>query len=297
MDRSKRTEIAEETNDIIRQKSYVVKNPSTGENVLVNLSEVLDASCQGTQFHRADDSLQIPAITNPYETKIYMTTENTTQCLHRLHEERTEDVMVLNFASAKNPGGGLNRGSWEQEENLAATSGLLACLSTSQAKSFYELHKQMTKPGASNKKPGVLMYSSNMIYSPYVPIFRNRELELSCQPFTCNIISSCCVNYNTGMLNKKISKEEEDLAILIMQSRVLRVLQVAAHHGAETLILGPWGCGINKNSPREVAKAFNGALLHPDMEGRFKQVIFAVPFEESTNVYKYFAKSFEIETI
>jgi uncharacterized protein (TIGR02452 family) len=295
MDRSKRLEIAEETNEILRNRSYVTKHPSTGENTLINLSEVLDAACQGTQLHRVDDSLNIPAITTPKETKLYMTAENTLQCLHRLHGEGNEDVMILNFASAKNPGGGLNRGSWEQEENLAAVSGLITCLSTPQAKPFYEFHKQMTKPGKS--KPGVLMYSSNMIYSPYVPVFRNREMELSCQPFTCNIISSCCVNYNTGMLGKKTTSQEDERAVLIMQSRVLRVLQVAVHHGAETLILGPWGCGINKNSPREVAKAFNGALLHPDMEGRFKEVVFAVPYEESTNKYKSFANTFEVETI
>lgn len=295
MDRNKRVKYAEETNEILQQNSYVTKNPSTGENALVNLSEVLDAACQGTIFHRANETLNIPPVKNPSDTKMYMTTETTLQCLHRLQEEGFEDTLVLNFANAKTPCGGLNRGSWEQEENLAAATGLLSCLSTPQAKPFYESHKELTKPGKG--KAGVHTYSSNMIYSPYVPVFRKADMSLTLRPFTCNVISACCVNYNTGMLSKSISKADQESAVLIMQTRALRVLQLAVHHGAETLLLGPWGCGINKNSPWEVAKAFKGALLHPDMEGRFKQVVFAVPYDESTSVYKYFAKTFPAESV
>ena len=39
------------------------------------------------------------------------------------------DVVCLNFASTKNPGGGFLRGSQAQEESLARASGLYACIS------------------------------------------------------------------------------------------------------------------------------------------------------------------------
>jgi uncharacterized protein (TIGR02452 family) len=152
----------------------------------------------------------------------------------------------------------------------------------------------MSKPGTA-KKGAPLMYSSNMIYSLYVPVFRNSEMELTARPYTCSVISSCCVNYNIGMFNKKLGKEDEVRALNIMQTRMLRVLQVAVHYEAETLILGAWGCGINKNSPKEVAKAFNAALLHPDMAGKFKEVVFAVPYEHTSPVYKYFEKQYPEE--
>jgi uncharacterized protein (TIGR02452 family) len=94
------------------------------------------------------------------------------------------------------------------------------------------------------------------------------------------------------MFNKKLSKEDEERALRLRQVRVFRVFQVAAHHGIDTLVLGPWGCGINKNSPKEVAQAFSAALLHPDMEGRFKNVVFAVPEKSTSLIYKNFANNF-----
>jgi uncharacterized protein (TIGR02452 family) len=141
-----------------------------------------------------------------------------------------------------------------------------------------------------------MLYSSTMIYSPDVPVFRDSNMTLLARPYTCSFISSCCVNYNTGMFNKKSSSSDydaENRAINIMQSRTLRVLEVAVHHGIDTLVLGPWGCGAkNKNSPSEVAKAFRGALLHPEMEGYFKNVVFAVPQDTASKVYLAFAKEF-----
>lgn len=89
-----------------------------------------------------------------------------------------------------------------------------------------------------------------------------------------------------------MSNEDEERAINILHSRCLRVLQVGVHHGIDTLILGPWGCGINKNPPKQVAKAFAAALLHPDVEGKFENVFFAIPQEEKTSVYKEFSKLF-----
>jgi uncharacterized protein (TIGR02452 family) len=295
MDRNKRIEVATETTEILKQGSYIAKDPFTQKDAVVDLSDVLDAACQGTILHLPDEELRIPDVTTPYETKIYMTNETTLQCLSRLTQEQQDDnIAVLNFASAKSPGGGLRRGSWEQEENLAAASGIVPCLSTDQAKTFYQVHEQLSKPGKTKgtSSPGVLLYTSNMIYSPHVPVFRNSYMELIAPPYTCSVISSCCVNYNTGMFNKKLSKEDEERALRLMQVRVLRVFQVAAHHGIDTLVLGPWGCGINKNSSKEVAKAFSAALLHPDMEGRFKKVVFAVPEKPVSPIYKNFANNF-----
>lgn len=296
MDRSKRIAVAEETLQILKAKAYTINILGEGD-VEVDLTEVLDDSCQETEFHSATGELNIPALEDPVESLIYMTCETTLQCLHRLQDEGKSDVAVLNFASAKNPGGGFSRGSWEQEELLAAATGLVPCLSCATAKQFYDVHTKMTKPKPGTKKPRILLYTSNMIYSPGVPVFRSPDLELLDNPFTCNFISASCVNYNAGMLSKSVAKEEEEFAIIQMQLRALRVLQVAVHHGARTLVLGPWGCGINKNSAREVAKAFHGALLHPDMDGRFEEVVFAVPYEETNSVYKYFTKTFSVHAV
>jgi uncharacterized protein (TIGR02452 family) len=122
-------------------------------------------------------------------------------------------------------------------------------------------------------------------------------MELLASPYTCSVISASCVNFNTGMFNKKITSNELERAIKIMHFRALRVLQVATSHGVDTIILGPWGCGINKNPPKYVAKAFSAALLHPDIEGRFNNVIFAVPQDETGKIYQEFSKNLVIKLI
>ena len=82
----------------------------------------------------------------------------------RVGEER---VGVLNFASAKNPGGGFLGGSKAQEESIARSSSLY--LAQTQARfrnGFYDYHRHGER--------GV--YSHRMIYSPRVTIFKVRDV-------------------------------------------------------------------------------------------------------------------------
>jgi hypothetical protein len=339
MDRKKRLEIASETLEILKQGSYTAREKSSSsqqqqqqqEETWINLQRVLVAACDGTCLIFPNEELDLPplvAVTEERETEIILTNETTLECAHRLvisleaasNGHGHGRVGVLNFASAKNPGGSFQRGSWAQEENLAVSTGIYSCLSTKQAKPFYEFHKQQTAPSDSKAKsqrrfgpaaeaaaaaaavaataaptakkplPAVWLYSSNMIYSPHVPVFRNgTDMTLLPQPYTVSVISSCAVNYNTGMFHKNLSKHDKLYALHVMQSRALRVLQVAAHKRIDTLVLGAWGCGVFKNEPKEVAKAFQVALNHPDMDGRFRRVVFAIPDEPaaSSNGFAY----------
>ena len=67
----------------------------------------------------------------------------------------------------------------------------------------------------------------------------------------------------------------------VLGARARRVLQVAAHQGHRTLVLGAWGCGVFRNDPREVAEAFSQAL--EALPGAFTRVVFAV-YERSGEV-------------
>lgn len=290
MDRNQRVEIAGDTKRLLEDCQYVAEDKESGKQILVTLKGVIDEAKRCTVLHLAEEEFQVPKVTSPKQTNIIVTNETTLECMSRLNEDGAcGKIAVLNFASAKSAGGGLHRGSWEQEENLVAATGLLECLSTEQAKNYYELHKELSKPG---KGRGILLYSSMMVYSPDVPVFRDSDMKLLARPFTCSFISASCVNYNTGIFNKNVTSAEEERAVSIMNARALRVLQVAVHHGVDTIVLGPWGCGINKNPPKRMAKSFNAALLHPDMKGRFDNVIFAVPNEKTSKVYQEFAKIF-----
>jgi len=61
-------------------------------------------------------------------TRIAVSNESSLSTARRLVAEGLGDVLCLNFASARNPGGGFLGGAEAQEENLAKSSGLYACL-------------------------------------------------------------------------------------------------------------------------------------------------------------------------
>ena len=83
---------------------------------------------------------------------------------------------VLNFASAKNPGGGFLGGSQAQEESLARSSALYGSLMT--AWDYYEINR---------KSPNAL-YTDHIIYSPDVVVFRNDAGDLLDDPWTVSFI-------------------------------------------------------------------------------------------------------------
>jgi len=59
------------------------------------------------------------------QTKIFVTDETTQVAAHRLiMKEGITNLVLLNFASGKHPGGGFLKGSKAQEEDLCRCSGL-----------------------------------------------------------------------------------------------------------------------------------------------------------------------------
>jgi uncharacterized protein (TIGR02452 family) len=154
-------------------------------------------------------------------------------------------VVALNFASARNPGGGFLNGAQAQEETLARSSGLYPCLL--RAPAFYEAHRRERD----------LRYSHRMIISPNVPFFKNDAGDLLELPYVADIISAAAPNFAAVQVN-----QAKDLAGLpnVMRDRADRVLALAAHHGHTHLVLGAWGCGVFRNPARMVADIF-AALL------------------------------------
>jgi uncharacterized protein (TIGR02452 family) len=168
-------------------------------------------------------------------------------------------VLALNFASAKNPGGGFLGGAKAQEEDLARCSALYPCLLAQP--DYYTV----------NRAEPSLLYTDHLIYSPEVPFFRDEGLELLERPFQPSILTAPAPNAGEAL------RREPDLRPRIrevLQARALKVLQVAAHHGHRTLVLGAWGCGAFRNDPHEAAEAF--ALALAALPGAFERVVFAV---------------------
>ena len=103
-------------------------------------------------------------------------------------------VLCLNFASAKNPGGGFLNGSQAQEESLARATGLYPCIS------------QMTQLYEKNRYYGSCLYLNDMIYSPQVPVIRDDNDELLNKIFLISILTAPAVN--AGAVRKNAKKQE-----------------------------------------------------------------------------------------
>ena len=70
-----------------------------------------------------------------------------------------------------------------------------------------------------------------------------------------------------------------------LRRRARRVLEVAAAHGHEVLVLGAWGAGVFGNAPEVVADAF-GEALEGSMRGVFREVVFAVLGDTNRAVFE-----------
>ncbi len=195
-----------------------------------------------------------------WETQIEITNEDSISCILRLAEEGEADIMCLNFASAKNPGGGFLNGALAQEESLAVSSALYGC--QLKAYEFYETHRNMKS----------CVYTDSMIYSPKVPVFRGRKGELLGNTVEVNFVTSAAVN--TGVVRRKEPNLTNDISGL-MEQRIDKLLSLCIVEAQQVLILGAWGCGVFQNDPEEIAQLFNNKLKGK-FKGQFKRIVFAI---------------------
>lgn len=87
---------------------------------------------------------------------------------------------VLNFASATNPGGGVEKGASAQEECLCRVSTLYPCLADQKMRaSFYTPHR----------KNGNTLHNDDIIYTPNVLVIKDDDHNLLSEPFSVDIIS------------------------------------------------------------------------------------------------------------
>ena len=223
MSRGARARQGQETVDISDRGWY--QSPS-GQRVTIEVE--MQACLAGTTLHRPEElSRLVKAPAPPTEvqaTSYAVTNETTLSAAHRLVVfEGKSHVLALNFASAKNPGGGFLGGSQAQEESLARSSGLYRSLLT--LPSYYE----------ANRAHANALYTDHMIVSPGVPVFRGDDGELLETTYCLSIITSPAVNAGAVQTN---SPQLVSQILPTMRVRTEKLLALAAHLGYEHLLLG-----------------------------------------------------------
>ena len=123
MHRDTRAACAQETLRILELGHY-----AAGDGRRVEIGDALRSAVADTRLF-ALESLPAGDESAPrFATEITVVRQTTLQALARLAAQSGGHLACLNFASAKNPGGGFLGGSQAQEESLARSSGLYPCL-------------------------------------------------------------------------------------------------------------------------------------------------------------------------
>lgn len=257
MKRSTRQELARQTVSIVAQGHYIA--PSGRR---VDITEAVQASKHGTQLY---ESLLpgLGALLHPLpDAEIEVTGESTFAAMRRLHQEGRTRIGCLNFASAKNPGGGFLNGAEAQEEALSRASALYDCLLC--APEYY----------ASNRASQSCLYLDLVIATPDVPFFRDDDGQLLEEPLLASVITAPAPNAGAVMANEPERLPEVEPTL---RRRAELVLYAAARTGVDHLVLGAWGCGVFRNDPRMVARTFAELLGSGcSWSVHFKKITFAV---------------------
>lgn len=233
----------------------------------VEIGDSTRASVEGTRLVRPEEW---PALrdraratrADAAHARIEVTGETTLAAARRLIVgEGRGDVAILNFASAKHPGGGFLSGARAQEESLARASALYATLKAGQV--YYD----------ANRASGTLLYTDHAIFSPHVPIFRDDEGDLLDEPYHASFITMPAAN--AGAM--KPGSAEIGRVSQVMEHRIRCVFALAASNACRDLILGAWGCGVFRNDPAMIARLFAAALSgESSWRPYFERIVFAV---------------------
>lgn len=275
MKKTTRIGTAKDTLEIIERGSY---QNTLGETVSVK--QETDLAVENTKLWRTEDfppSLDLTKLAD--ETVFEVTDETTLEAAKRVcREDETGNPFVLNFASAKNPGGGFLGGAQAQEESLARSSSLYACLTAN-----FEMYE-------FNRRRDSCLYSDWMIYSPQVPVFRNDDGSLTDKPYLVSFMTSPAVN--AGVVNRQESKNIPQIE-KVNRERARKFLWIANRNQHKTLILGAWGCGVFQNDPHEIARMFD-ELLKGEFANCFERVIMAIYDKTpAQKVYNAFVEVFQ----
>ena len=275
MKQSRRIEIAKDTLEILEKGFY---NNTQGEKV--DITSIQKNAVDHTQLFKPETLEALLSNTkkeNSFQTQYEVTNETTCDAARRLVSEGVQDVMALNFASAKNPGGGFLGGALAQEECIARASGLYPCLLKAMEE-YYTYHRKLNTG----------LYSDTMIYSPAMPIIKDEDGLVLDEPVCVTIVTSPAVNAGVIMRDED---GKTDKIISVMRVRIEKLLALCLNKKHTTLVLGAWGCGVFRNNPEDISQLFLEALTGK-FANQFQRVVFAVKTDKES-IIEPFRKRFK----
>ncbi|MDR0918989.1 MAG: TIGR02452 family protein [Oscillospiraceae bacterium] len=186
-------------------------------------------------------------------------------------------VAVLNFASANNPGGGVEKGASAQEEAICRLTSLHPCLEDVKRKGlFYGKYKAPFYSDEVIYTPNVLVLKEDTFKAKRLPVGKEEHLD---------VVSCAAPNQRVRALSRSETRR-------VFEKRVKNILNVCIENGVQDIVLGAFGCGVFSNPPDVVAETMRNVLS--EYVGVFRNVTFAVLARDESDVnLQAFRKVFE----
>jgi len=231
------------------------------------LRESIEQSIENTKFYLEGNKFDL----NDKEIKskeynIIITPDRTLEAVQKYYisKDKKGKIGVLNFASAKKPGGGVWTGARSQEESLCRASTLYPCLNTEFLKDNYYSYHIEKKSENTNR----------IIYIPNILVFKsdnNVFSEMLNEKDWYNIDVITCSAHN-----QRAYKVENEKLKEINYYKIKAIIECAVENDVDNLILGAYGCGAFGNDPQLISEAFKIILIDEEYYKYFENVHFAI---------------------
>lgn len=268
--------IAKDTLNILEHSKKYNVNGKT-----IDISQQIQKSIDQTVLYPPDFSFdsQIIRPKQKRQGHISITNETTIAAAIRLVNNlkiTQEELVILNFASGRTPGGAYKKGARTQEESLARQTSLVASIEQERVRIMYKYNETIPGP----------LYSDYMIYTPGAIIIRDDNFSYLPEPILTSIITSPAAN----LMFMREEDRMEDINKAMIQ-RIRKIIQVAIINNNKSIVLGAFGCGYFQNEPKDVANYFRSILIDEKYIDFFDEVVFAIygggyNLEEFQNIFK-----------
>lgn len=183
---------------------------------------------------------------------------------------KEDKPLVLIFASAKNPGGGVTRGSIAQEEVISLHSSW-----------YFQVTQHMAiSKGFYLEKGDDAINTDKMLYVKNGFMFTD-EYHNEISPTEVSFIGATAPNMK-GMLQQG-QKVDEKKVYQLFSKRIENLLSFSMHQKNDTLIVGAWGCGVFGLSPEKTANLFKENIVKTNFN---KKIVFSIIDEKTKNLFE-----------
>ena len=194
-----------------------------------------------------------------YDTAVKVYEGDTIDITKKLQKKGLHPA-ALNMANAHTPGGGVKGGARAQEESIFRRSNYFQSL-------YPKENKHLAQQLGSNP---YYVPKAGVVYSPSVTVFRKNEGKgfAFCKPFQIDMIASAAYHLHSSKLPEGYEENTK--------AKMRAILRTAKGTGHDAVVLGAFGCGAFKNSPKKIATLFKQVIQEKEFKGAFKEIAFAI---------------------